>query len=223
MTTRLEEVTITENRCPCCGGSNFKRWMQVPSRSEHGLSCYDLLRCSMCKHTWLDNRPTPEEIGSYYTDKYHRAISHAGETAAKRWRRQLQVISNYKASGRILDIGCSSGGFLSYLNSETWERYGIEASVPTAERARSISGADIFAGDVLDAVFQRNWFDVITCSDVLEHLYEPREVFRRVCNWLKPGGIFYVFVPNIMSWEARVFRSRQLPHGRPEPRGRPFL
>jgi len=43
--------------------------------------------------------------------------------------------------------------------------------------------------------------------DVLEHLYEPRKVLQKVCNWLKPRGIFYVFVPNILSWEARIFRS----------------
>jgi hypothetical protein len=60
---------------------------------------------------------------------------------------------------------------------------------------------------VLDAIFPTDNFDVITCTDVLEHLYEPREVLRNVCKWLKPGGIFYVFVPNIISWEARIFRS----------------
>ena len=50
-------------------------------------------------------------------------------------------------------------------------------------------------------------FDVITCYDVLEHLHEPRVVFEKVAQWLKPNGIFYIFVPNVMSWEARLFRS----------------
>lgn len=48
-------------------------------------------------------------------------------------------------------------------------------------------------------------FDVITCFDVLEHLYEPRRVMARVAEWLKPGGIFYVLVPNVNSAEARIF------------------
>ena len=50
-------------------------------------------------------------------------------------------------------------------------------------------------------------FDAITCFDVLEHLYEPRRVMARVGEWLKPGGIFYVQVPNVDSAEARVFGS----------------
>jgi SAM-dependent methyltransferase len=147
-------------------------------------------------------------MGYYYGPEYHRAVSHAGETSPKsRWGRQLQVIETYHAGGCILDIGCSSGGFLAYLKKGPWKLYGIEASLPTAERARALTGATVFAGDVLKANFPPNSFDVITCSDVLEHLYEPRAVVQNVRSWLKPGGIFYVFVPNITSWEARTFRS----------------
>jgi hypothetical protein len=32
-------------------------------------------------------------------------------------------------------------------------------------------------------------------------------VVRKVAEWLKPGGIFYVMVPNIDSAGARIFRS----------------
>lgn len=149
----------------------------------------------------------PEEMSYYYGANYHRAISHAGESSTKRWKRQMRVISKFKTDGCILDIGCSSGAFLGYLQGGPWKLHGIEPSLTTAERARAMTGANIFAGDVEDAVFAPNSFDVITCSDVMEHLYEPREVFRKVYGWLKPGGIFYVFVPNIKSWEARIFRS----------------
>jgi len=207
MISRVNAEGMVPNACPCCGDYNFKRWMQVPDGAQRGVARYDLLRCPSCMHTWLDNRPAPEEMGYYYSEKYHRAIGHAGETSPKRWGRQLRVISKYKTGGRILDIGCSSGAFLGYLKGGPWELYGIEASASTAERARALTGANVFAGDVLDANFRPNWFDVITCSDVMEHLYEPRVVFRSVFNWLKPGGIFYVFVPNIMSWEARMFGS----------------
>ena len=213
----VEERAISIGDCPCCGENNSTHWlwvpdratywMQVPDRSHRGTDGHDLLRCSSCSHVWLGNRPTPEEMSFYYGEGYHQAVGSTGEMSPKRWTRQLEVISKYKSGGDILDIGCSSGGFLACLKDGPWKLYGVEADLPTAERARSLTGADVFAGDVLEANFQPNSFDVITCSDVLEHLYEPRAIFRRVYNWLKPGGIFYVFVPNIMSWEARVFGS----------------
>jgi SAM-dependent methyltransferase len=59
----------------------------------------------------------------------------------------------------------------------------------------------------LNAPFERASFDAITCFDVLEHLYDPRLVMARISEWLKPGGIFYVLVPNVNSAEARVFAS----------------
>lgn len=203
----VDERIVRSRGCPCCGQSSFTRWMQVPERSQAGASGYELLRCPSCSHTWLDNPPIPEEMSYYYGPNYHRAISHAGESSNKRWIRQLRVISKYKVDGCILDIGCSSGAFLGYLRGGPWKLHGIEPSLKTAERARAMTGADIFAGEVENATFAPNSFDVITCSDVMEHLYEPSEVFRKVQSWLKPGGIFYVFVPNIKSWEARIFRS----------------
>jgi SAM-dependent methyltransferase len=62
-------------------------------------------------------------------------------------------------------------------------------------------------GDVLDAPFRKGSFDAITCFNVFEHVYKPSEVLARVSEWLKPGGIFYMMVPNIDSAGARILRS----------------
>lgn len=203
----IREDALQNRICPCCNQQSSTGWMEVPDRAQNGAGCYHLLRCASCHHVWLHKPPAPDEIGYYYGPQYHRAVGGAGETSPARWRRQLQVIQRYKSGGRILDIGCSSGGFLAYIQDPSWELNGIEASLPTAERARAITGGNIVAADVMDAVFPPGSMDVITCSDVLEHLYEPQEVFRRISSWLKPGGIFYVLVPNVMSWEARAFGS----------------
>jgi SAM-dependent methyltransferase len=143
----------------------------------------------------------------HYSTEYQTAVGTTGEISHARWRRHVEVISRYKDGGSVLDIGCSSGGFLGSLKAGSWKLHGIELSPLTAERARAKTGADIFVGEALDANFPPRSFDLITCMDVLEHLYEPSEVLKRVSEWLKPGGIFYVFVPNIRSWEARIFRS----------------
>ena len=63
------------------------------------------------------------------------------------------------------------------------------------------------SGDVLEASLTENSFDVITCFHAFEQMYKPREVMAKICTWLKPGGIFYLHVPNLDAAEARVFRS----------------
>ncbi len=80
-------------------------------------------------------------------------------------------------------------------------------SAKSARVAEERTGAEVFVGDILDASFATESFDVITCFDVFEHLYEPRRVMARISEWLKPGGIFYVLVPNVDSAEGRVFGS----------------
>jgi 2-polyprenyl-3-methyl-5-hydroxy-6-metoxy-1,4-benzoquinol methylase len=146
-------------------------------------------------------------MGQHYTPEYHRLITGAGETSPKRWQDHGEALRLYKQSGAVLDLGCSSGSFLESLTSEPWELYGIEMSSDCARNAEARSGAKVFVGDILDAPFPPESFDVITCFDVLEHLYEPRQVMAKVREWLKPGGIFYVFLPNVDSAEARVFGS----------------
>jgi hypothetical protein len=96
---------------------------------------------------------------------------------------------------------------LEFLKGEPWKLYGIEMYADCAKRAEANSGAQVFVGDILKAPFPPESFDVITCFDVLEHLYEPRQVMAKVMEWLRPGGIFYVSVPNIDSAAARIFKS----------------
>jgi SAM-dependent methyltransferase len=143
----------------------------------------------------------------HYTDAYHKLISSAGENSPDRWRDRIQILRQCKQSGTLLDLGCSSGGFLGFFRGDSWKLYGIEMSADCARRAEARTGAHVFVGDILDAPFPPGSFDAITCFDVLEHLYEPRRVMARVGEWLKPGGIFYVQVPNVDSAEAHVFGS----------------
>ncbi len=144
----------------------------------------------------------------HYDEDYHRAIMAAGEKSApNRWQRQRDVIAHRKKGGAILDIGCSSGGFLGTMKSGSWKLYGIAMEPSTAEKAKAATGAEVFVRDALDAPFPPESFDVITCFDVLEHVYRPRQFLTKVLEWLKPGGIFYAAVPNIASWEARMLET----------------
>jgi SAM-dependent methyltransferase len=142
----------------------------------------------------------------HYTDAYDKLISAAGDDPA-RWGFRLDAIARFKKSGVLLDLGCSAGSFLESMRGASWQLFGIEMSAQAAKIAEKRSGAHVFVGDILDASYPRESFDVVTCFDVLEHVYDPRRVLQRIAEWLKPGGIFYVLVPNIDSAEARVFRT----------------
>jgi SAM-dependent methyltransferase len=194
------------SRCPVCKGVGLAELLVAPDRYHKRSEQYHLQRCKACSCVWLSNPPQPEEMTFHYGPDYYRGIAMAGE-APKRWRKQGVVISRYKQSGDILDIGCSSGGFLGTLKGQLWRLYGIEIAGAMADRARVNTGAEVFVGDALSAPFAVESFDVVTCFDVLEHVYDPLGLLKKAHEWLRPGGIFYTMLPNINSWEARMLRS----------------
>jgi 2-polyprenyl-3-methyl-5-hydroxy-6-metoxy-1,4-benzoquinol methylase len=47
-------------------------------------------------------------------------------------------------------------------------------------------------------------FDAIVCADVLEHLAEPERVLSSVREWIAPGGVLLVSLPNVANAAVRL-------------------
>lgn len=161
--------------CPICGQANAQEWLRAPDRFHGRREKYTLVRCQGCSMVWLTNPPKPSEMYRHYTEAYHKLISASGENAPHRWRHRKAALAPHKQSGALLDLGCSSGSFLESMKGNAWKLSGIEMSAEGARTAEARSGARIFVGDIPDAPFAPESFDVITCFDVLEHVYAPGE------------------------------------------------
>ena len=196
-----------QTECPGCKNTSIVDYLMAPDRFHGRTIPYRLVNCPKCSLVWLADPPKTEEMTLHYSQEYDRSIAAAGDSSPKRGSNRKQTLTQYKQGGAILDLGCSNGSFLKALGSKEWELYGIEMSSESARRAQEESGAKVFVGDILDSPFHFASFDVITCFHVFEHLYRPREVLTKVFEWLKPGGIFYMLVPNIDSAGAHIFRS----------------
>lgn len=47
-------------------------------------------------------------------------------------------------------------------------------------------------------------FDVVTCSEVVEHVENPRRLMREAWRVLKPGGVLVMTTPNVLNALSRV-------------------
>jgi SAM-dependent methyltransferase len=110
----------------------------------------------------------------------------------------------WRGQGRLLDVGCGSGGTLGVARALGWETWGIELDPEAAARAGRFADT-IHVGDVLSAPFPPERFDVVTAFHVLEHVADPVAVARRMLGWLAPGGLLIVEVPNAAGLGARLF------------------
>lgn len=100
----------------------------------------------------------------------------------------------------VLEIGCGAGATLAkikYLWPNT-KTYGIEIVADVAKCASIYS--EIIVGDVetLDFPYNENYFDVIICGDVLEHLRDPEATLKKLHKYLKKDGNLLASIPNVM-------------------------
>ena len=107
--------------------------------------------------------------------------------------------------GRVLDIGCASGGLLAALRPRAGHLAGLEVS-PTAAHAAAQIGDQVVCGALEDRElpFEPGFFDLVVLADVLEHLADPAAGLARAAAWCRPGGAVLVSVPNVAHWHARL-------------------
>lgn len=111
---------------------------------------------------------------------------------------------HYVAGGRALDVGCGSGAFLATLKRHGWKVQGVDISELSAKRAKELLDVDVFAGNLEEAKFAGNSFDFISMNHSLEHLSDLNETLTELFRILKPGGVLYIEVPNVISKSCRT-------------------
>jgi SAM-dependent methyltransferase len=107
-------------------------------------------------------------------------------------------------SGRILDMGCGQGSLIARVQSHH-EVFGLEWDKGALEiaRTRGLRVDRIDLNDATSIPFDTS-FDAVVCSEVSEHLLNPRNVYKLAAQNLKPNGIFIVTVPNAVPLFARL-------------------
>jgi SAM-dependent methyltransferase len=121
------------------------------------------------------------------------------------YRSRLDIIP-FSGEGKILDIGCGNGRYLSTLKKLGWQTHGIEQNPKSSKYARDELHLSVKTGDLLHCKYQDKFFDVITMWHSLEHLYEPLPTLKEIKRILRNDGLLVIAVPNIDSFDAKVFK-----------------
>lgn len=105
--------------------------------------------------------------------------------------------------GAVLDVGCASGGLLAAVRDLATTTTGVDLS-PTSIDAASQLVDHAVVGDVTAMELPLGGpFDVIVCSDVVEHVADGTGLLRRLGEWLTPGGRVVLSLPNVAHVSAR--------------------
>lgn len=113
-------------------------------------------------------------------------------------------IINLIPSGKnkVLEIGCGKGLTLLEMKKTGKAEYTVGVDIIDSDEAKR-NMDEFYNLDIEneDLPF-KDYFDIIVCGDVLEHLIDPWSAVKKLRTYLKPNGILIASIPNIR--EIRV-------------------
>ena len=105
----------------------------------------------------------------------------------------------------ILDVGCSSGAFLESARKLNFNIKGVEPAAAATARA---NGFEVYECALDHQDIPRNYFQVLTLFEVIEHLENPKALLKQCKDLLKPGGLLVINTGNTDSWTQKVMGNR---------------
>jgi 2-polyprenyl-3-methyl-5-hydroxy-6-metoxy-1,4-benzoquinol methylase len=119
----------------------------------------------------------------------------------------LRLLDRERASGSLLDFGAGTGELLARLHGLS--RFDRLAGIDLFPRPATLPAAlDWHQQDLNDVVRVADRFDTVICSETIEHLENPRHVFRALRRLVRPGGLLILTMPNqesIRSYAGLIF------------------
>jgi len=196
---------LTERKkCILCNVEDYEVWATYGS--------YRAVKCRRCGLVWINPHISEEGLKKYYQDYIGMRMRDEIKTKQReiQYRIDKEFIESWISSGRVLDVGCSGGFFLSVL-SDSFEKYGIDIDPEAVEYARKnyTFGKNVYAKSLDEVDFPDGYFDLVVMRGVIEHLPDPRSAVAKVSKLLRGGGYFYVAAtPNVNSFCADFYREK---------------
>jgi 2-polyprenyl-3-methyl-5-hydroxy-6-metoxy-1,4-benzoquinol methylase len=212
--TMILRPDFEHTACDFCGNSQTEILFEGPDRLLNRPGRFRVVRCTYCGLLRQDPRPTKHTIQFYYPPEYEPfsiAIDDENSWLVRLDRRygmikRRRAVEQCCPGGRLLDVGCATGNFLYEMKrSGRWQVEGVEPNPEAARYAKERFGLIIHVGDLTTVNLPEKSYDVITMWDVFEHLHEPMTNLKIIKRLLKPGGWFIFSIPNIESWERKIF------------------
>lgn len=202
---KLKNMNDTKYTCRYCNTKDVKTYKK--------LDIYTLSYCNKCKVISTNTIPQRESRlvnSEWYSKDYISNYIFRAMSIKKRFKERILEIETIKQGGKILDLGSGIGLFLESMRESAkfdWELYGVEINnnlYSAAKKRLKPFAPKLYLGRLTSLKLPNNYFDCITCFDVLEHDSNLQNTLREIKKILKPSGLLLIQSPNEFSVMAHL-------------------
>ena len=196
----LVEATLDEGKLTASAFASRKLPEYMHSR---------MMECNLCGMLYANPVLRPDTLADAYKDASFDSGAES-RLAAITYRTLLEPhLHALPSRGSALDIGAGDGAFVEELLALRFaDVIGVEPSKAPIEAAKpAVRGylkCGIFAADQ----FAAESLDLITCFQVIEHVWDPVKITGDALALLKPGGLFFIVAHDRRAFSARVMGTK---------------
>jgi SAM-dependent methyltransferase len=115
----------------------------------------------------------------------------------------IQAVNKYlKPGSRVMDLGAGTGAFSQRIKDQGYQAAasGINPAIFAVDDVPYI----LWDFDENVPLEHRGIYDAVVAIEVIEHLENIFDFFRKVHRLLKPGGLAFITTPNILEARSRL-------------------
>jgi ubiquinone/menaquinone biosynthesis C-methylase UbiE len=126
----------------------------------------------------------------------------------RKFRRILELVRAQLPCAAFLDAGCGDGRYLAALADELpSRRAGCDLSERILETARQRVEADFRQANLESLPFGDGEFDLVLCSQVIEHVLDADLAIAELARVLRPGGRLVISTDNARNVVTRTLNA----------------
>jgi len=226
-------TTFDRPQCTFCGETGTKLYADLQDELFNVPGSWGFRRCGNpdCGLIWLDPAPLASELYKTYLNYYTHTDSVSKSPASSTGWLRARFVGLYghlvhysgllrarkrlllrhldtKGPGRLLEIGCGEGNFLSSMRGLGWQVTGVDSDPKAAQAAWEKHEISILTGRFEDCEFLRDHFDVVVMNHVIEHVVDPATLLAACADILRSEGVMLLVTPNSAGLGHTVFRRK---------------
>lgn len=204
-------------KCPYC---NMDAYSYISATDIHLKLTNEIFRLYSCSHCGLKfiNNP-PQDLTPFYPVSYrlHPKIESDLNQLMAQQKYKLDLLLQFKSSGRILEIGSSNGAFCLLAKRAGFNVTALELDNDSVRFLNDVVGLNAIQTDDPAALLEADdsKYDAICLWHSIEHMSAPWALLKFAAERLNHGGVLVVAAPNADAWQAQVLKSNWIHHDMP--------